>query len=158
MPHGDFSELLHAFSARVEAGDAAGFAALFTEDGVYCDRFYGRHQGRPAIEALLRRFHAEGERFHWRFHTPLEAGGLGYASFLYAYTAKTRHAAGRRVALRGISRFHLRGGLIADYDDAFESGIMLAQLGSPGEVMAKLFGRWAVAASADAEIRRLLEE
>jgi len=154
----EFQQVLEAFSDCAEAGDAAGFARLFTEDGVYHDRFYGRNDGRPAIEALLRRFHADGERFHWRFHDPALAGDTGYASFLYAYTARTKHAAGRRVALRGIGRFRLRAGLIADYDDAFESGVMLTQLGSPSEVMGKPFLRWAAATQADADIRRLLEE
>ena len=154
-----FRTLLDAFSAAVEAGDGRAFAALFAEDGVYHDHFYGDFRGREAVRALIEdKFHGEGRDFHWRFHDEATAGEVGYASFRYAFTSTSKRAAGRRVALSGISRFRLRDGLIHDYDDAFEGGIMLHQLGTPGDAMAKVFARWSDRALEDAALRRLMEE
>ena len=48
--------LAHAVAAR----DAQGFAALFTPDGRYHDGFFGLHEGRDAIAAMLDRFHVGG--------------------------------------------------------------------------------------------------
>ena len=153
-----FRELLDAFSAAVEAGDGRAFAALFDEDGVYHDHFYGDFRGRAAIRSLIEdKFHGEGRDFHWRFHDEALAGETGYASFRYAFASTAKRAAGRRVALSGISRFRLRGGLIHDYDDAFEGGVMLHQLGTPGEVMAKVFARWSERALEEPALRRLME-
>ena len=155
-----FRALLDAFSAAVEAGDGRAFAALFAEDGVYHDHFYGDFRGRAAIRSLLEeKFHGEGRDFHWRFDDEAEApaGEIGYASFRYAFTSTSARAAGRRVALTGISRFRLREGLIHDYDDAFEGGVMLHQLGTPGGAMAKIFARWSDRALEDPALRRLME-
>ena len=154
-----FHALLDAFSRLVEAGDGDGFAGLFTEDGVYHDRFYGDAVGRAAIRRLIEeQFHREGERFVWRFREPVFDGHVGYAGFRYAYTALGRHAAGRRVALEGISRFRLRDGLVYDYDDAFDGGVMLAQLGTPPDVMHTVMTRWSRRQIEDPEIARLMED
>jgi ketosteroid isomerase-like protein len=156
----EFRALLDAFSAAVEAGDGRRFAALFAEDGVYRDHFYGDFAGRAAIRGLIEdKFHGEGRDFHWRFHDEALAGAVGYASFRYAFTSTSARAAGRRVALSGIGRFRLRGGLICDYDDAFEGGIMLSQLGVPGEAMAKIFAKWSARTlEHDPALRRLMED
>ena len=64
----EFRELLDRFSAGVERGDGRALAALFTEDGIYHDHFYGDFAGRDAIARLIEgHFHKEGEAFHWRF-------------------------------------------------------------------------------------------
>jgi ketosteroid isomerase-like protein len=154
-----FTALLDAFTRHVEAGDGAAFAALFAEDGVYHDRFYGDATGREAIARLIgEQFRAEGERFHWRFREPVFDGHVGYAAFAYAYTARGRHNAGRRVALKGMSRFRLRAGLIYDYDDCFDGGVMLAQLGTPPDVMHRVFTRWSEHLPDDPEIASLLKD
>lgn len=153
----EFRELLDRFSAGVERGDGRAFAALFTEDGVYHDHFYGDFAGRDAIARLIEaHFHKEGEAFHWRFRDGVSDGRTGYASFRYAYTARSKHAAGRRVALEGMSRFRLREGLIADYNDAFEGGVMLHQLGTPPEVMARIFAKWSAHQLEDPAVAALM--
>ena len=48
-----FPDLLARFTGAVEAGDGAALAALFTDDGVYHDTFYGAFQGREAIRDML---------------------------------------------------------------------------------------------------------
>ena len=49
----DFPELLSRFARAVAANDGAGFAALFTEDGIYDDGFFGEYKGRKAIVDML---------------------------------------------------------------------------------------------------------
>jgi hypothetical protein len=65
-----FAELLAAFSAAVVANDGAGLAALFTADGIYADEFFGAHQGRTAIAAMLQRFHDTGRDYRWTSSIP----------------------------------------------------------------------------------------
>ena len=48
-----FARILRDFAAAAEVGDGASFAALFTEDGVYHDAFYGPFSGRAAIADML---------------------------------------------------------------------------------------------------------
>ena len=43
----DISALLRTFCDAVEHRDGKAFAALFAEDGVYDDVFYGTFAGRP---------------------------------------------------------------------------------------------------------------
>ena len=42
----DVTALLRAFCDAVERRDGAGFASLFSEDGVYHDAFYSAFAGR----------------------------------------------------------------------------------------------------------------
>ena len=75
-----FSELLDAFTAAVQQGDGAAFGALFTEDGVYDDVFYGVFKGRKASASMLEDyFHRDGENFIWRMYEPMDSGAIGYA-------------------------------------------------------------------------------
>src|ERR1044071_2233171 len=67
----DFPKLLDKFAAAVVANDGAGLGALFAPDGVYADEFFGAHQGRAAIAAMLRRFHDTGGVEYFGF-TPRE--------------------------------------------------------------------------------------
>ena len=68
------SALLETFAAAVAANDGPGLAALFTADGVYDDEFFGAHRGRPAIAAMLQRFHDTGRDYLWEFLDPLADG------------------------------------------------------------------------------------
>ncbi len=47
--------MLRAFCDAVEQRNGAAFAALFTEDGVYHDVFYGPFEGRAKIAEHGRR-------------------------------------------------------------------------------------------------------
>lgn len=61
-------DLLARYGPLADAGDCAGAAALWTEDGVYAVGGYGEHRGRAAIAALL-----EAET-----HQSLIAGGAAH--------------------------------------------------------------------------------
>ena len=73
----DFPDLLKRFATAVAANDGAGFSALFTEDGVYDDGFFGEYRGRKAIIDMLRHFHHTGSNFRWDFFDPLSDGKRG---------------------------------------------------------------------------------
>ena len=64
-PARSFAELLTSFGDAVQANDGQRLAALFTEDGVYEDGFFGAHAGRAAIAAMLQRFHDTGSNYLW---------------------------------------------------------------------------------------------
>ena len=49
----NISAMLRSFCDAVERRDGKAFAALFTEDGVYHDVFYGAFDGREKIAALI---------------------------------------------------------------------------------------------------------
>jgi ketosteroid isomerase-like protein len=139
----DFPDLLRAFSAAVEAGDGTRLAALFTEDGVYHDTFYGEFKGRAAIKEMLeQRFYRDAERFRWDFAHPVSDGRTGYAEWGFSYTSKMPQNAGKRVAFAGMSKFDLSGGLIAHYGEMFQGGVAFVQLGVDPARMEKVFKRW----------------
>ncbi len=133
-----FADLLTRFTAAVEAGDGPALAALFTEDGVYHDTFYGKFQGRDAIADMLENhFWRDAQAFRWDMQEPLAQGDLGYAQWLFSYESKLPGVEGKRIAFRGYSCFHLKDGLIRHYGELFDQGIALAQTGFPAERMAR---------------------
>jgi uncharacterized protein (TIGR02246 family) len=139
----EFPALLKAFSAAVEAGDGTKLAALFTEDGVYHDTFYGEFKGRAAIKEMLeQRFHRDAERFRWDFHQPVSDGKTAYAEWAFSYTSKMEHNAGKRVAFAGMTKFDMRDGLISHYGEMFQGGVAFTQLGVEPARMEKVFKRW----------------
>lgn len=130
--------LLAKFTAAVEAGDGKALAALFTEDGIYHDTFYGEFQGRHAIADMLENhFWRDAKAFRWDMKEPLFQGDLGYAHWLFSYESRLAGVEGKRVAFRGFSCFHLKDGLIAHYGELFDQGIALAQTNFPAERMAR---------------------
>ncbi len=136
--------LLPGFAAAVEAGDGRGLAACFTEDGIYHDTFYGGFEGRAAIADMLEnRFWRDAEDFRWRFADVCETGGVGYASWLFGYRSRLEGAEGRRVVVEGMSRFRLRDGLIARYDELLDIAVALGQLDFAPERVARIAARHA---------------
>ena len=139
----DFQAMLTEFTAAVEAGDGTRLAALFTEDGVYHDTFYGEFKGRAAIKEMLeRRFWGDANAFKWDAFEGVATGELGYCSWAFSYTSTQGDSAGKRVAVEGMSRFRLRDGLIAHYSEKFDAGMALVQLDFAPERLAKLLRRW----------------
>ncbi|HEX6018226.1 MAG TPA: nuclear transport factor 2 family protein [Burkholderiaceae bacterium] len=135
---------LERFATAVAAGDAEGFAALFTADGRYDDGFFGMHRGRTEIVAMLDRFHAGGEAFRWQFLEPLADERIGYARYLFSYRSKQPESPGRLIVFEGMSRFVFGGdGLIADYAEVFDRGVAFVRLGYAEPRVAKLLARYA---------------
>jgi hypothetical protein len=154
----DFPDLLSRFARAVAANDGATFSALFTEDGVYDDGFFGEYQGRQAIAEMLQHFHETGSNYRWDFFDPLSDGRTGYARYRFSYASGMPGAEGKRVLFEGISFFTFRDGLIARYAESFDRGMALAQQDFAPErikkVLLKLAARQNVGAEAKAHLAR----
>lgn len=149
-----FARILRDFAAAAEVGDGASFAALFTEDGIYHDAFYGPFAGRAAIADMLSGlFHRDAEKLKWQMSDPVDNGETGYARWLFSYTSKMARNQGNRVVMEGIGYFKLRDGLIARYEDIARTGEAMVQLGLPPEKLHQVLGRHAadLAARPDAQ-------
>ncbi len=153
-----FADLLTSFTEAIVANDGAGLGALFTENGVYADEFFGAHRGRAAIAAMLRRFHDTGSDYRWDFLDPISDGTIGYARFRFSYRSRLPESAGRPVMFEGISRFRLaENGLIAHYGEAFDRGVALVQLGFPAERIRRIVEKAAATQNATDEARDHLD-
>ena len=107
--------LLDTFADCAQSNDGARLTGLFTPDGIYDDYFFGAHTGRPAIAAMLARFHEGGTQFRWEFHEPLSDGRIGYARYRFSYLSKLAESAGKPIMFEGMCRMLLRDGLIEHY-------------------------------------------
>ena len=149
--------LLSQFCRHVETGDGAAFAALFTEDGVYHDVFYGAFEGRARIAAMLTDwFHRDARDFRWDMHQPVCDGTTLYARYVFSFTSKLAGAEGRRAMFEGVSIMTIRDGLIADYREVANPGPGLLDLGFPAERVAKILTREGAALKARPEAERHL--
>lgn len=145
MTSDEFNRLLARFTLAAESGDGARFAALFTEDGVYHDYIYGAHAGRAEIAHMMQDlFHRDaGDDYRWEMFDGVCDGDLGYAWSLSSFTSTVPEFAGRKVVIDGMSRFRLRGGLIAEYWESVNGGVAMAQLGVAPARMERILLRWA---------------
>jgi ketosteroid isomerase-like protein len=143
MTSEEFARLLESFTRAAESGDGARFANHFTEDATYHDYIYGPHTGRAEIAAMMQDlFHRDAADYRWEMFDPVCNGDLGYAWSLSSFTSTVPDFAGQRVVIDGISRFVLRGELIAEYHESVNGGVAMAQLGVAPERMAKVFRKW----------------
>lgn len=154
----DFSDLLRRFGGAVTANDGAAFSALFAEDAVYDDGFYGEYRGRAAIAGMLSHFHETGENYRWDFFDALSDGKAGYARYRFSYVSRVPGAEGKPVLFEGIAHFVFRDGLIARYEEVFDRGLALAQQDFAAErikkVLLKVAARQNAGAAAQEHLRR----
>ncbi|HSD42405.1 MAG TPA: nuclear transport factor 2 family protein [Burkholderiales bacterium] len=137
-----FGALLERMTQAICRGDGAAAAACFTADGTYHDGFYGEFRGREAIREMIeQRFHRDAREFVWNLADVVSDGRVGYAHYDFSYVSKLPGAEGRRVGFAGISRCRLRNGLIERYDEAFDRGPVLVQLGFAPERIARSLAR-----------------
>ncbi|NEV75560.1 nuclear transport factor 2 family protein [Rhodopseudomonas sp. BR0C11] len=143
MTSEEFARLLESLTRAAESGDGAKFANHFTEDATYHDYIYGPHTGRAEIAAMMQElFHRDAADYRWEMFDPVCNGDLGYAWSLSSFTSTVPDFAGQRVVIDGMSRFVLRGELIAEYHESVNGGVAMAQLGVAPERMAKVFRKW----------------
>jgi len=152
-----FEKMLARFASAVEANDGAGLAALFTDDGVYEDGFYGAYTGAAAIAGMLAHFHAAGRDFRWEFVDPISDGKIGYARYRFSYRSNMPGAEGKPVAFEGMSHFTLRDGRIARYAEVFDRGVALAQQGFAAERIKRAVEKAAARQNAAPEFRAHLQ-
>jgi hypothetical protein len=154
----DFPALLSRFTRAVAANDGAAFSALFTEDGVYDDGFFGEYKGRKAIAEMLQHFHDTGSNYRWDFLDPLSDGSHAYARYRFSYASGMPGAQGKPVVFEGTAHFAFRDGLIARYEENFDRGMALAQQDFAAErikkVLLKLADRQNAGAGAKEHLAR----
>ena len=139
----EFAALLSDFTHSAESGSGERFARHFTEDGIYHDYIYGRHQGRADIAHMMQNlFHRDATDYRWEMFDSVFDGVMGYAWSLSSFTSTIPQFKGKRVVIDGMSRFIVRGGLIAEYRESVNGGVAMSQLGVEPERMAKVFRRW----------------
>jgi hypothetical protein len=153
----DFEKVLNRFAAAVVANDGAALAAMFTPNGVYDDGFFGRHQGRDAIIVMLQRFHETGRDYRWDWIDPVSDGTTGYAKFRFSFASRLPECDGNPVMFEGIGRLRFDDGLIAHYDEAFDRGVALVQLGFPADRIRRIVEKAAAAQNGTAEARAHLD-
>lgn len=149
------AELLKSFCSAVERRDGKSFAALFTEEGVYHDVFYGAFKGREKIAEMIDDwFHRTARDFRWEMFRPVTDGTMLYAYYTFSYISTLPEAKGARVGFDGVSIMRLEDGKIAEYREVANSSIGLLDIGFAPERVAKILGREAAHIKARPEWQR----
>src|SRR5437879_96971 len=100
----DPESMLREFCDAVEKRDGTRFAALFCEDGIYHDVFYGAFDGRAKIAEMIDdRFHANATDFRWDMHEPVFDGRRLYARYTFSYQSLLSEAQGKRAMFEGVA-------------------------------------------------------
>lgn len=135
-------DLLTAFTAAVEQRNGTAMAALFTEDGIYHDVFYGDFAGRDRIAALIDDwFYRDAADFRWDMHDPLSDGRTLFARYVFSYRSTLAGAEPGRVVFQGVAIMRLRDGRIAEYSEIADTGPAFIRLGFAAERVVKLLRR-----------------
>ena len=71
-------------------------------------------------------------------HQPVISRDIGYAHWTFSFTSKLAAVAGKRVVWEGMSRFQLKGGLIAHYKEMFDITIALTQTEFPADRIGRI--------------------
>lgn len=151
------TELLDAFCRAVERRDGKAFAALFTENAVYHDVFYGAFEGRAKIAELIDDwFYRTADDFRWDMHDPVSDSEHLYARYTFSYRSKLPEANDARAMFEGVSIMTLRDGLIAEYHEVANTAPGLTDMNFAPERIAKLAARQAAALKARPEMKRHL--
>ena len=138
----DTTELLKSFCSAVERRDGKAFAALFTEDGVYHDVFYGAFQGHSKLAEMIDDwFHRTAREFRWDMHRPVSDGKMLYAYYTFSYVSTLPEAKGKRVGFEGVSMMTLRDGKIAEYREVANVGPAFVDLGFAPERVSKILAK-----------------
>jgi steroid delta-isomerase-like uncharacterized protein len=137
------NDLVQEFAAAFNRQDMPGLLACFTEDAVYYDTFYGRHQGHAGLRELFQRMFRDGRGYTWSMHVVVADPLRAAAEWTFSYTVSDAipRSAGRKVRFSGMSLFELKGGKVASYREYFDSGVAFLQLGFAPESLAKVLAR-----------------
>jgi ketosteroid isomerase-like protein len=147
--------LLATLTAAVEQRNGRALAALFTEDGVYHDVFYGSFVGHDRIAALIDDwFYRDAADFRWDMHDPVSDGRTLYARYVFSYRSTLAGAEPGRVVFEGVAILRLRDGKIAEYHEITDTGPAFTRVGFAAERIVKLLRRQDVALRARPEAAR----
>jgi ketosteroid isomerase-like protein len=155
----DIPALLRAFCDAVERRDGNAFAALFAEDGVYHDVFYGSFTGRTAIAEMIDdRFYRTATDFRWDMHEPVCDGRTLYARYTFSYRSTLPEAKGARAMFEGVAIMTLRDGLITSYREVADTAPAFVDMNFAPERIAKIAAKQGDALKARPEMRRHLAD
>jgi ketosteroid isomerase-like protein len=150
-------QLLEAFCRAVERRDGKAFAALFTEDGVYHDVFYGAFEGREQIAGMINDwFYRTASDFRWDMHDPVSDGRRLYARYTFSYRSLLPEAKGARAMFEGVAIMTLREGLIAEYREVANVATGFLDMNFAPERIARIFAKQNAALKARPEMQRHL--
>jgi ketosteroid isomerase-like protein len=151
--------MLDQFCRAVERRDGAAFAALFTEDGVYHDVFYGAFAGREKIALMIDDwFYRTASDFRWDMHDPVSDGRVLYARYTFSYRSLLPEAKGQRAMFEGVAIMKLRDGLIAEYGEVANVATGFVDMNFAPERIAKVFAKQGAALKARPEMARHLAD
>jgi ketosteroid isomerase-like protein len=151
------SDLLRVFCDAVEQHNGAGFADLFTEDGVYHDVFYGAFKGRAKIAEMIDDwFYRTATDFRWDMHAPVSDGATLYARYTFSYRSTLPEAKGARAMFEGVAIMQLRDGKIACYHEVANTATGFVDMNFAPERIAKIFAKQGAALKARPEMARHL--
>jgi len=149
--------MLRAFCDAVEQHNGAAFAALFTEDGIYHDVFYGAFAGRVKIAEMIDDwFYRTADDFRWDMHDPVSDGKTLYARYTFSYRSKLPEANNARVMFEGVAIMTLREGLIACYHEVANTAPGFVDMNFAPERIAKIMAKQGAALKARPEMKRHL--
>ena len=155
----NISAMLRAFCDAVEKRDGAAFAALFTEDGIYHDVFYGAFAGRENIAAMIDdRFYRTAADLRWDMHEPVSNGETLYARYTFSYRSTLPEANGARAMFEGVAIMQLRDGKIASYHEVANTTPAFVDMNFAPERIAKIAAKQGAALKARPEMKRHLAE
>lgn len=153
----DVTAMLRTFCDAVERKDGTGLAALFCEDGVYHDLFYGAFEGRVRIAELIDDwFYRTATDFRWDMHNPVFDGTTLYARYTFSYRSLLPEANGGRAMFEGVAIMQIRDGLIAEYREVANPGPAFVDMNFAPERIAKILLREARALKGRPEMARHL--
>ena len=151
--------MLRAFCDAVERRDGKAFAALFTEDGVYHDVFYGAFKGRAKIAEMIDDwFYRTATDFRWDMHTPVTDGTTLYARYTFSYRSTLPEAKGARAMFEGVAIMTLRNGLIAGYHEVANTATGFVDMNFAPERIARIMAKQGAALKARPEMARHLKD
>lgn len=149
--------MLRAFCNAAERRDGNGFAALFTEDGLYHDVFYGTFKGRAGIAAMIEDvFYRTATDFRWDMHEPVSDGTRLYARYTFSYRSILPEAQGARAMFEGVAIMRLRDGLIAAYSEVAATAPAFVDMHFAPERIARIAARQGAELKARPEMARHL--
>lgn len=135
-------EIVKAFTKAAENRNGAAMAALFTENAVYHDVFYGPFEGRARIAEMINDwFYRHARDLRWDMFDPVSDGRNLYTRYVFSYVSTVPEAQGRRVMFEGVGLMRLEGGLIASYREVANTGPALLDMGFPPARVAKILTR-----------------
>ena len=152
------SAMLRSFCEAVECRDGKAFAALFAEDGVYRDVFYGAFKGRAKIAELIDDwFYRAAADFRWNMHAPVSDGETLYARYTFSYRSTLPEANGARAMFEGVAIMKLRGDEIVEYHEVANTTPAFVDMSFAPERIAKIAAKQGAELKARPEMTRHLK-